>query len=169
VPLRPDRSATGAVGRRAVVTGLAGASVLALAGCAGGSPDNDLPGTSEAQQDADLELVDQAILLCERARQRLTVDAGSGPLRARLEPLVAMHHRHVDALAGAFPDGPSGSASATAPPVPPTNGTIEAARALEAQTRAGLVALAQRAQSGALARLLASMAAGISQRLVALR
>ena len=167
MPLPPDRSETGAVGRRAVVTGLAGASVLALTGCDGGSPDNDLPGTSEAQEDADSRVVRDALSASLAAAARLGPLA-TGTLRPRLAPLIAMHRAHAAALSTASSaDGPpSTSVSGTAAPSSPA---VAGARQVETEAHDRLVALAQRAQSGQLARLLASMAAGISQRLVALR
>jgi hypothetical protein len=166
VPPRPDRPATAAVGRRAVVTGLAGATVLALAGCDSGTPGNDLPGTAEAQQDADLQLVREALAVSLAAGAQLGLVA-TGALRPRLAPLIAMHQAHAQALADAVPSGsPSPSVAGTV--VPPAPG-LARARQVEADAHDRLVALAQRAQSGQLARLLASMAAGISQRLAVLR
>jgi hypothetical protein len=158
------------VGRRAVLAALATTSAVALAGCDTGSPAIVLPGGSDAPDDADLPLVAQAVELCRQAREQLAPAAASAPLRAAVAPFVALHARHAEALRGAVPDGGSTTGSAS-PAVPPAAGvrTLDDVVALETRTRTGLVALAQRAESGQLARLLASMAAGISQRLVGLR
>jgi hypothetical protein len=162
------------VGRRALVAGLTGAAALALVGCDSGSPDNDLPGASEAEQDADVVLVGQALGLCDDAADQLTALAGAPAAQRRLAGAIGMHRAHAAALRDAAPASPSRSpspssgTSAAGPPELPLGLALSRARDIEKHAHDGLVALAQQARSGQLARLLASMAAGTSQRLVGL-
>lgn len=171
MPLPSPRPVPAAVGRRALVSGLAGAAVVSVTGCergtsAGGA--GGVPRTVEAQEDADLALVREALEVCRDTAALLGTLSTTGPVRARLAPLVAMHQSHATALRDAVPGsaaGPGGAASGA--PVGPASALAAAVKA-ERDAHARLVALAQRALSGRLARLLASMAAGISQRLVEL-
>ena len=100
-------------------------------------------------------------------RDQVTATTARFPgLRPSLDRVAAMHRAHYDALAGAVPKGAAGPARPSAPPVPARRKA--ALRRLAAQELAlhrQLVGLAQRAESGTFARMLASMAAAVDQRL----
>jgi hypothetical protein len=96
------------------------------------------------------------------ARARATLEAHSG-LRGRVEPVVADHRRHLAALGRRATPTPTGDATPTATPDPPSvPGSASAARlalgrAEDQAARATLDALGE--APGTLARLLASIAA----------
>jgi hypothetical protein len=94
--------------------------------------------------DPDGSLVDEVVA-------RITATAA---LAARVPDLVAMHTAHLDALEAA-------------PPVPGT-APLPQLRRSEQQLQRFLVDASTSAESGGLARLLASMSAAVSQHLVAL-
>ena len=173
VPARPPAAVT--LSRRSAVLGLA-AGVL-LAGCDHGddigSPDSGrtttTPGpssssptptttTTTTEQTPDEQLVDEvvgqlngAIGVLESARRR-------PDLHIVLTPLLKAHRQHLEAL-----DGESQSPSAAAP-----RATLQDVRRSEKQLRSALVDAAGNAGSGALAKLLASMSASVTQHLDAL-
>jgi hypothetical protein len=122
--------------------------VLLTAGVAGaglvsacGATRSPAPASAD---DPDSSLVDEVVA-------RITATAA---LAAGAPGLVAMHSAHLDALDAA----------------PPTPGTapLPRLRRSERQLQRFLVDAAARAESGPLARLLASMSAAVSQQLVAL-
>ena len=135
---------------------LAGAVVLPLAAC-------DLlprtPPVTPPAPTADELLVDHVVSAVRRARDL----AGAVP---GAQSLVDVHDAHLAALGAPAPTR-SPSAFATAAPAVPTP-TATALRASEAALEATLTDAANRAGDGALARLLASMAASISQHLAVL-
>lgn len=128
--------------RRAALA-LGAAGVVALAGCDDGSS-TPVPPPSPTP-DADQALVDEAVAGIT-AVWRLTGGRA---------PLAAVHRAHVEALEGEL----SGT--------PRRLGT-EALRKREEALRVDLVAAAMAAESGELARLLASMSAAVAQQVVVL-
>jgi hypothetical protein len=145
----------GPVSRRATL-GLGAAGLVAVGGCDAGD-DAARPSllgsgspTATADVDPDSTLVDQVVAHLVAAEQLAA--AGRRP------DLVALHRAHLDAL----------EADQPAPGRP-------ARRRTPAEVRRGEVLLQRRlddaalaAESGALARLLASMAAAVAQRLAAM-
>lgn len=124
-----------------------GAAVVALAGCDG--DDSAEPGrvpSATPSVDPDLALVDTVLSGLTRAEQ-LALGAG-------LADLAALHRAHIEAL-----DGP--------PAAPPAGTSKAAVPRYEQRLHRLLVAAAANAESGALARLLASMSAAVGQQLSA--
>jgi hypothetical protein len=115
-------------------------------------PDDDVTLAEEAGYD-----VAVAMVAVEAARRRFP------RLRARLQPLVRMHRAHLRVL-----DAPE-DRSIPAPDVGATPAeALERVRLAEQTLQQSLVDAAVEAQSGALARLLASTSASVSQHLAAL-
>jgi hypothetical protein len=163
--------------RRTVVAGVGGLAAAALlAGCDSGD-DIAPPGTADsdtassptgpasptaAAQSPDEALVDGVLAQLGSA---LAVLAQARKVRALRPPLTATlkaHRAHVAALGGdiANPSPPG--------PLPGAAAALDLARRTEKQLHTALVDAAGRAESGALARLLASVAASTSQHLAAL-
>lgn len=119
------------------------ATGVAGAALVSGCGDARSPAPARAD-DPDTALVDEVV-------GRITATAA---LSARVPDLVALHTAHLDALDAA----------------PPVAGTASRARLLrsERQLQRFLVDAAVRAESGPLARLLASMSAAVSQQLAVL-
>jgi hypothetical protein len=130
--------------RTTLALGVVGA--LVVAGC---DDDTDAPAsTPTPAEDPDGDLVDSVLEELRRA-YRMTV-AGGFPA------LTAMHAAHIAALAGT-------------PPTPaPGHATAASVRRNEQRIQAFLVESAVAAESGTLARLLASMSAAVSQQLTTL-
>ena len=127
--------------RTTLAVGVAGA--LVLAGC-DDDPDDPAAAPMPAE-DPDGDLVDAVLEELSNAYQ-LTVSGG-------FPRLTALHRAHIEALEGT-------------PPTPaPGHATADAVRRNEKRIQALLVASAVSAESGALARLLASMSAAVAQRL----
>ena len=132
--------------RTALVLGTAG--LAALTGCGADPADPADPAAPAASaDDPDGALVDEVIA-------RITAAAARA---ASVPQLAAMHAAHLEAL-DAEP-----AASSTTPA--PTAGEL---RRVERSLQRQLVDASMRAESGALARLLASMSAAVSQQLVSL-
>jgi hypothetical protein len=125
--------------------------VVVLAGCDDGDGDGG-PGTaptsSSETPDADVELVAGVVAELVRAQQ---VASSAGDT-----DLVALHGAHLEAL----------EATSVTSPVPGTFGAADVQQR-ERRLQTHLVGAAVDAQSGALAALLASMGAAVSQRLAA--
>lgn len=149
--------------RRLVLFGSAATgAVIATSGCEVRSPLDARPTESAAPApvDPDLALRDAAQLAIVTQLDLVTSTLAARPrLSARLQPLADLHSAHADALPGA----PARESAKESTPVPAgTWGDIvRGERALSRQ----LAGMAQRAESGGFARLLASMAAAIDQRL----
>jgi hypothetical protein len=148
----------------AVGAGLAG---LAAGGCTSDAPGSpaEPAATSAPPVDADQELVTEVAV--RLAAMAVFVDALSRDfpkLRADLRPLRRLHAAHLAAVGG-FEDGvPS--------PAPNEGRPVEVTRDLrrsEQQLQRELAAAAVRAESGALAKLLASMSAAVAQHVAVLR
>lgn len=132
--------------RRAALA-LGAAGLVAVAGCeSDGTSEPDPPPTTP-EPDADQELVDRTVASIT-AVWRLTGDRPS---------LAAVHLAHVEALGGEIDVTPVRRAV-----------DADALRRREDALQRELVRAAMTAESGALARLLASMSAAVSQQLVVL-
>jgi hypothetical protein len=163
----PDRPL---VRRRTVVTGLA-ATVL-LAGCDTGddiSPpesSGSSPATAEATeatgQTPDQALVDGVLVELTSALAVLAQARRASLLRKAVIPLTRAHRQHVRVLEGELTNqSPSG-------PAPDPAVSLRLVRQSERRLHVTLVDAAGRAESGALARLLASMSASVTQHLFVL-
>ena len=156
--------------RRTALAGCAAAG-WALAGCtsAGSGPGSDASSSAEPNEpvdtttatpaDPDRVALDRAVALTTALLTEVSVGA------SRLDPdgsLAALHTAHLAALNEAV--GPSASASPS-PALPSPRPTRAGLRHREAAAQRELAGLAEHAESGALARLLASMSAGIAARL----
>ena len=122
---------------------------------------SDTPAAT-ATEDPDAALVDRVLAELGEVSALVSAAAGFAPLRASMRTLHGLHAAHRDALEGGPLTGPSPEAFA---------GPAEAlrrVRAREQQTQRRLADWAVAAESGALARLLASMSAGVAQELAVL-
>jgi hypothetical protein len=128
--------------RRTALT-LAAAGLVAVTGCDDGDQPTPAPTPTP---DPDVALVDH-VLAELAAAQRLTAAVGDADL-------TALHRAHIEALDGAPPKGRLGDMPRT-----------DAVRRAEQKLQKHLESAALAAESGALARLLASMSAAVSQRL----
>jgi hypothetical protein len=118
--------------------------------------------TTAPEPDADARLVDEVVAAIEVAAASVLGARRLPRLRKRLGPASRMHDAHLEALgADAF------TSDQPVVPASPAEG-LRTVRAQEQLLQQVLVGAAGRAQSGALARLLASMSASVSQHLAAL-
>lgn len=160
----PDRPL---VRRRTVVTGLA-ATFLA-AGCdngdeiappeSSGSPSagSESPAEPESQDEA---LVEDVVGALFGAIDVLVAARRVAPeLRPSMTPILRAHRQHVEVLEG------EGAASAPSPGPGDAASALRDVRRSERRLHVTLVDAAGRAESGALARLLASMSASVTQHL----
>ncbi|HUR73584.1 MAG TPA: ferritin-like domain-containing protein [Sporichthya sp.] len=149
--------------RRAVLRGLAGAALLAAAGCTSGGDGPDTPGGKDAEPDPDLALLTTVIAGKQGmlAAYEVTLTHHQ-QLADRLEPLRADHAAHLAALQGFRPDlptpGPAASASPTGA-VPPSarEQAVQLLASAELATAGGRIGQCQSARDPRLARLLASI------------
>lgn len=150
---------------------------LVVAGCSGAGDDGRArPGAAGPDPSAatrggtGAEAADDDADLVGLAREALAATAAlvaasrrSAPsLRADLDPLLRLHEAHAEALGRPLERVRSVGRAAPAGPL------LGLVRDREEQLRAQLVDLSVRADSGSLARLLASMSAGLAQRLAVL-
>jgi hypothetical protein len=139
------------------------AGLLTLSGCTllddGGS--TGAPGGQPdlSDQEYDQRLVDQVAASTHRALATIEVMAAGFDLVAgRLSSLVVMHQAHLSAL------GVTSAPATTAAAVPTSEAAALAKlRSLEQDLQAQLAAAAGNVRSGALARVLAGMSAGVCQ------
>jgi hypothetical protein len=164
----PDRPL---VHRRTAVVGAFGglAATVLAAGCETGNDlappsDGPTPSTSATthEQTPDEALVDDVLEDLAAAVDVVVAARAFRAPRQSLAPLLRAHRAHVDVLEGEIDPGSDAEA--------PTNAdaALLAVRRSERALQASLVDAAQRAESGALARLLASMSASVSQHLAVL-
>ena len=156
--------------RRTVVVGLA-ATAFAT-GCDHGddigtssashSPSAPPASSSAPQQTADEALVDEVTAQLVTALGVATNARKAPELRGSMAPLVKAHKEHILVLDGELPPG----ASPGPPPV--AAAVLPQVHRSEKQLQAALVDAAGRAESGALAKLLASMSASVTQFLATL-
>lgn len=170
----PSSAQDARLSRRAVLAGLAGFAGAGLVACsADGQSDapKRRPTPVAASVDPDVALAAEAL-----ASQRQVLDLLQATrkrhhgLAARLAPVIAAHQAHADLLSHAVPKGVSASASPTDAASPGRHGVSRSrsramATVVEAEQQLATVAKRQafRAESGAFARLLASMAAAAAQ------
>jgi hypothetical protein len=167
----PDRPL---VRRRTAVLGLAATALVA--GCDHGddigpsgssrpsttSPSVAATSSAPAEQTPDETLVDQVTAQLGTALA-VAVNAWKAPqLRTAMAPLVKAHRKQLRALEGQLPP--------KSPPGPPpvAAAALRQVRRGEKQLQAALVDAAGRAESGALAKLLASISASVTQFLATL-
>jgi hypothetical protein len=143
-----------------MAAGLAG--LLAVTGC-DTDPRSDGPGsqlTTAPPVDADSDLADEVLQRISEAAS--VVAAGrrqDRALRRKLGPLAELHGAHAQALGYSEPWSFSKSSPGR---------TLVQVRAAETKLQRQLTDAAVRAESGALAKLLASMAAAVAQHLAVL-
>ncbi|GAA4757577.1 hypothetical protein GCM10023350_48940 [Nocardioides endophyticus] len=132
--------------RRALL-GVGTITLATLSGCAddGDPAPASAPATSD---DPDQDLIDRVLDELAGAEQLATA--------AGVSELALLHRTHIEALDGTPPSPSPGSA------------TMAALQRTERRLQSQLVDASLAAESGGLARLLASMSAAVSQRLVAL-
>jgi hypothetical protein len=142
--------------RTAIAAGLAG--LLAVTGCDAdpGSDGPASPQTSAPPVDADSDLVDE--VLQHIAETAAVVTEVRRRDRRAVRPLVELHAAHSRAL-------PAGSSEVLTLPRPRS---LDQVRDAETKLQRQLTDAAVRAESGALAKLFASMAAAVAQHLAAL-
>ncbi len=170
VPDHPRRHAPPALGRRTLGAGL----VLGIAAVSGCDADRGgratAPGVSAAAgADPDAALVDRVTgQLTELLAFVTGVEARFPSLGPRLRPWRELHTAHLQALGASAPPtgGDSGAAGDTAGLHSPAAAWRELTRR-EQVGRRRLADAAVAAASGSLARVLASMSAGVAQRLAA--
>jgi hypothetical protein len=145
---------------RRTALGGAIAGLVALTSCdSDDEPDN--PGsepTTAPPVDADADLVHDVVVRIGEALALLKAARDSSPVLGRaLRPFVELHHAHLAALDAEEDRRSRGR-----------QGDLDAVRRTEATLQRRLVEASVRAESGALAKLLASMAAAIAQHLAVL-
>jgi hypothetical protein len=162
-PHRPHGDRVGAVpvdpvlSRRTALT-VGTVALTALAGCAG----DDASGPTAAAAgdgDPDQELVDRVVgQINETLAEVIFVRRAEPTLRPTTRHLVRVHQQHLAALEATPPDvtGPGLTFADAA-------AGLAAVRRRERELQRQLVAAALDAESGALARLLASMSAAVTQ------
>jgi hypothetical protein len=149
----------------AVTTGLTG---LVAAGCtAESSDDPTTPSTTSVPPvDADQALVDDVVAALAALHGYVDALAREVPaLRPALRPFRRLHAAHLEAL-----DGPVQDRAHDRAATPTAGDPAAAARELvrrEQQLQRRLATASVRAESGTLAKLLASMSAAVAQHLVA--
>jgi hypothetical protein len=159
------------VRRRTAVTGALGGLAL-LAGCdhgddlvpprAGSTAPTPTQSAEAPEQTPDEALVD-AVLGQLSTALAVAINSWKAPeLRRSMGTRIRAHRQHIKVLEGELP--------AESPPGPPPDpaAALHAVRAGEQQLQTALVDAAGRAESGALARLLASMSASVTQHLATL-
>jgi hypothetical protein len=153
--------------RRTALTVTAAVTGLASAACTSDSPDepSDPTSTSAPPVDADQELATSVAVDISVVGVFVDSLAQDFPaLRSELRPLRRLHSAHAEAVGGFDDSVPA--------PVPLAGGRAEALAELartEQRLQRDLAAAAVRAESGTLAKLLASMSAAVAQHLAVLR
>lgn len=166
--------------KRPTQAGPARRSVLLLglgavvSGCTLNNPYNsDRTPAAKAVRDLapDVGVAVQAVALLNEAQRELVALGAHGPATgARLAGLASAYESYLAALRGAVPKGVDVSGTPTPATPAPTVGAdpVPVARRTATTVHARLTGFALRAESGSFARLLGSMAAGLSQQLVVL-
>jgi hypothetical protein len=162
-----------AVSRRAAVAGALAVGAAVATGCeqdagpgatasATATPTPTLLEPADPDREADVATVGSALDDTVAALAVVEAVGQRHPqLRPAVEPVAAVHRAHRDVLADAAPEVAATSPSATAPTRPAR--ALALVRSTEETTRTRLEGWALDARSGTLARLLAGMAAGVSQ------
>jgi len=149
---------------RRLVLGLAlGLGLTSIAGCTPGDDDGDrrgLTGSTASDEEADRALLDEARTEMAGMLDLLRRTSAKWPgIATPLAALTALHQAHDDLIAD------SGTPSESTRTKVPTNSTAALAlvRNRELALQVELAGLAVKARSGPLARLFASMSAGVAQ------
>jgi hypothetical protein len=162
-----------AVTRRAAVVGALAAGAVVATGCeqdagpgaTGSTPTAPTPTLLEpADPDREADVATVGSALDQTVAALAVVEAVAQRhrrLRPTLDPVATVHRAHRDVLADAAPEVAATSPAATAPARPAD--ALALVRRTEEATRTRLERWALDARSGTLARLLAGMAAGVSQ------
>jgi hypothetical protein len=158
-----------ATSRRSLIVGTVGIAALLASGCSVENPTTaDKSPRSVAKLAPDVAIATRALAEIRAVRAAVSRTISKHPpSRPQLAPVVQMHSAHEKTLVDAVPERARPKAS-PAPYVVPHKRAV-ALRKLEGREQrlhAELAGLALRAESGDFARLLASMGAGINQRLV---
>jgi hypothetical protein len=158
------------VSRRTLVLGsFGGVTTLALAACSSGGRAGQQPAGSGGLT-PDVAVATSALEEIRAVRAAVSATIRRFPAtRTSLAPLVTTHRAHEATLVDAVPQGATPS-STPAPYVVPRRREVALTRlvAREQRLHDTLDGLAQKAQSGQFARLLASMGAALGQRLTRL-
>ncbi len=157
-----------AISRRTVIAaGIAGVAGLALTGCGPGDADSPTGQATPAELSPDVATATRALTEITAVRLGVAATMARHPsLRKQLAPLTEMHLAHEASVADAVPARARTSASPapyTAPRRPDV--ALNSLARLERTLHDTLGTLALGAESGAFARLLASMGAAVGQRL----
>lgn len=180
MPTPPPVRRTVGLTRRTAVGGAAAIGTAVVTGCTSSDADRKPRPTPSKSADSDPDVALAATALADEQRllDLVTATLDRHPaLASVLSGARAVHRAHVDLLTEAVPDQPSASASPSATPsATPSTPRVPArpAAALAALSRAedGVSRSGRRnalaAQSGAFARVLASIAAAAAQQSVAL-
>jgi hypothetical protein len=154
--------------RRSLIAGTVGVAALLVSGCSVENPaSDDKAPKPNSQLAADVVIAVRALAEIRAVRAAVSRTASRHPpARPDLVPLAQMHRAHEASLVDAVPDRAQ-PAARPAPYVVPRKRAVAMRRlgAREQRLHDTLAALSLRAESGDFARLLASMGAGINQRL----
>jgi hypothetical protein len=151
------------VASRRTALGGALAGIVALTGCDldRGPEEPTSQQTTAPPVDADAALVEQVLVrLAQISATVATLSDEHRQIRPVTRPFARMHDRHAAALGG-YPDG-------RVETLTPVGAPMRTLRQEEERLQRRLIDAAVSAESGALAKLLASMAAGIAQHLAVL-
>jgi hypothetical protein len=148
-----------------------GMGLVGVAGCSLDNPlsDEQTPAAKAVRDlEPDVAVAVQAVTLIHGAQSAVTATSEKHPtLAARLTGLVEAHRAHLDALTDAVPKGVDTTPATAAPYAVPARPAraLSQLTATERSLHDDLIGLALRAESGPFARLLAAMAAALSQQL----
>jgi hypothetical protein len=149
---------------RRTALGGALAGIVALTGCdldRGSEEPRSQQTTTAPPVDADADLVEQVLRwLAQISATVATLGDDHPRIRPATRPFARLHDRHAAALGG-YPDG-------TVETLTPVGSPMRTLRQEEERLQRRLTDAAVDAESGALAKLLASMAAAVAQHLAAL-
>lgn len=140
--------------------GASGDASLTPSGEVAGAPSGEV---STPPEDPDAALVDEVLADLGELAALVAAAATFAPLRAPMRSLAALHAAHLEALDGDTVAGKSPGIGLSGPAE-----ALRRVRAAEQQAQRRLADRSVAAESGALARLLASMSAAVAQHLVAL-
>ncbi|MCW2768074.1 MAG: hypothetical protein JWO11_4033 [Nocardioides sp.] len=167
MPAPPPTTTTRAATRRAVLGGtLAGLAALSACDLNDLDPRKDADpasaATTGAPVDADQDLVDEVVTELVRIAALVgAVRARFPRLRRPMAPLLALHAAHLGALGGDVPEPAAAAGQTTAA------AALRDIRTQESRLQRRLADWSVAAESGTLARLLASMSAAVAQQLAA--
>jgi len=154
--------------RRSLIAGAVGMAALVATGCSVENPTSaDKAPRSAAGLAPDVMVAIRALAEIRAVRAAVSSTASRyPPVRPDLAPIVQMHRAHEASLVDAVPDRARPGAT-PAPYVVPRKRAVALSKleGREQRLHDTLAALSLKAESGDFARLLASMGAGVNQRL----